>query len=526
MCAGGGAGHHGSVRRTARPLAALLLAAAFSGCSAGQATVVAESFPEDDHVRLTITSEGRNTFTVAGASCEAPKGGFCIVTLPYRGLQGGWNELAVAGERRMTGEPPAARFFLGDEAFRRDCSVRPVTGGEPRQELVCRFDEGFAGELFGQPVGSRHIFAVADVPLDLFEGVGPAVPLAAVDLPLFVTNEAGGRFPRPMRISVPAPFVQAAATGWADPWYEESLPLRVRVEAGGQASINGEVIAGADGPDGAVKYVTIQSGPNEIRLDASKPGRLPYTQTLRLVGGYPGTPLYVEAPLPGSTVQTEEVIHLRGRTHPDAALYVDSRRAPIEADGTFAFAVPLNEGPNELAVLAALEGTGGNTLIRPPTKKVFQIEVNPRPVDEAEEFLQDAGDAADPKRLQAAVEAPLRHVGEKVVMSMDVESATSTPVSGGCALTLQGKGCTDEHERDVALRFSSVRARTCVGDRVPVQAELATCPAIDEGTRVRVYGEVIGTVGGRDGVVTVDRPRIAVSHWEEAPLIVGSGSRP
>ena len=278
--------------RTSSILIAALLAA---GCSAGPASVSTSWDPAAHGVRLTFQSEGKNTFTVEGQSCSAKQDAPCSVVVPAADLSAGWFNLSVETKRRTGMDQELyARVFLGDEAFSADCEVLAQGGDPAGWEVRCTFPEGFSGELAGRPmVGGRGSVSAEEVPLPAGAGGGVERPLIKASLPLRVVNRAGSSWPRKLPVVVPVPVVQLRVAGWQDTWYDPELPLALLAEPGAEVVVNGRIVAGADGPEGAVHTVPIKPGANRIEVEARKAGRVPAIHSLLINSKAPDTPLYL-----------------------------------------------------------------------------------------------------------------------------------------------------------------------------------------------------------------------------------------
>lgn len=498
---------HSPVSLVLLPLALLGLA-----CSAGPATVDVEPLLDDGLVRLTVSTRGKNTFSVAGASCEAPKRGSCALDLPTRTLQGGWNELTVSGERRIRGPAPSARFFLGEEAFRRECEVTETRGSDWSWRLACTFDPGFAGELLGERFEADTRISAGRLPLELFAEGGEA-PLQRVELPLMVTNDAGGRFLRPLTVVAPAPLTELAVDGMRSVWFERQLPLTVRTEPGARVTVDGREVAGADRPEGAPVTVAIGSEDATVVIEASRDGRLPHEQTFAVQGRHPATPLLVDLPRRSRFTTGETNLVLQGSTLPAASLYLDGRRVPIEPDGSFRFDHALSEGDNEVTLMAAYDDGG-----RPPTTQVFSVLLDPDPDRRAAIVMVPSPELAKPQLLAATLANPLAHLDTEIEFAMELESIDTTSRSGGgCTAVWTGEACLDEVEAQLSTALGPRPARACRGARRPVQVDMPICPSVQQADRLRVRGTVKGAIGGRRGVLTVERPRVEGTQWMPAP---------
>ena len=504
-------------------IAALLLLLA--GCSAGPADVQTAPAPAAGLVRFEFTTQGKNEFTVGGHTCEARKGGGCVLEVPTAELQGGWNEVEIE-TRRRTGqkEKLKAVFFLGDEAFQRDCQVvESSDSGDPTElefRLSCTFEEGFHGELFGEEMtGGQASVRAVDVPFAEGTTGGAQRPLAKVGLPLFVVNKAGGRWARPVDVILPLPLVQLAIEGVRPIWYEKVLPLRLRSEPGAQVFVDGRQV-GAPGRDGVVTAeVAIDPGPNTVVVEARMPGRVPTVHALPIRGSAPDTPLYIDEPLQDRFTTTEQTLVVRGQTSPDARLYLGSRPVEFNADGTFELRVPLSEGLNEVEVMAVVDPSPG-VKRRPPTRRAFEVRSTPRPLLEVEQFLSAAPQDEIDEALAGLGVDPWVFLGRRVRFAFVVEEVATALGDGGCSARVAGLACTREVSRPVRVGFETRTARACVGQDLPAVVELGSCPDLAAGDRIQVVGAVQGGLGGRYGDLTVERPRIEATWIGPLPWLV------
>ena len=504
-------------------IACLLLLLA--GCAAGPAAVQTEPAAEAGLVRFEFTTAGKNDFTVGGHTCEALKGGGCVLEVPTADLQGGWNEIEVE-TRRRTGEKEKLKsvFFLGDEAFARDCTVTESSeSGDPAElefALACAFEEGFHGELFGEPMqGGRASVRAVDVPRDPEVAGGVTQPLARAQLPLVVVNRAGGQWPRPVDVVVPLPLVQLAIEGARPTWYEPVLPLRLRVETGAQVFVDGREV-GPPGRDGVIKAeVAIDPGPNTVTIEARLHGRVPTVHELAIRGSAPDTPLYIDEPLRDDFTTIDRVLVVRGVTSPQARLYVGSRPVDIPADGSFELQVPLIEGYNEVEVMAVVDPSPG-VRRRPPTKRTFQVQCTPRPRLEMEQFLSSAPQDEIDEALAGLGEDPWVFLGRRVRFALVVEDVATSLGDGGCAARIAGLACTKEVSRPVLVGFERRLARACIGHELPAVVELDSCPELAAGDRLDVVGTIQGGLGGRHGDLTVERPRIKATWAAPSPWLL------
>ncbi len=497
-----------------------------AGCAAGPASVSTQAVAESGLVRFEFATEGKNSFTVGGSSCDAPKGGTCVVEVSTADLQAGWNEISIE-TRRRTGEDEAlaARVFVGEESFRRDCEVTEVGGPDPRTlvyELACTFDEGFHGVLDGVPMAdgkARVPAAEVEVHEDPAEA-GVLRPLVMGRLPVVVTNRAGGEWRRPVGVVVPLPLVQLSVKGWQNPWYEDEMPLRIRAEQGSSITIDGETVRPTR--DGASFTVNakVKPGPNTIRIEAAKEGRVRALVDLRIRGKAPDTPLYVFEPASDDVVTDEAYVRIRGRTSPDAKLYLANRPMDTNRDGSFDLVVPLDEGENEISVLAVVDPAVG-VRARPPTKRTFNVLMEAKAEPRQRTYTPEEEAETNTAVLVALGKDPWSHVGALVEFPMVVDDMATSLVKDGCEARLEGDACTHEVERDVRVGFSLVTARACDGELMPAVVELDHCPELERGARLLITGKVLGGLGGRVGQLTVERPRFRATRAAPAPWVVG-----
>jgi hypothetical protein len=505
-----------------RLLAPLLVVLA--GCAAGPAELQTELALDDGLVHFALSTDGKNRFTVGAHSCEAKRGGSCTLSVPTAELAGGWNEVVVETKRR-TGEdsPLRAVFFLGDEAFRRECTVTEsgtigVASGLVF-DLACRFDLGFHGELLGEPlVNDQGSVPALDVPVDERSGASPDRPLIAASLPLVVVNRSGGRWERPIDVVLPAPLVQLAVEGWRDPWYEREMPLRLRAEAGAEVVLDGQPVSLRPG-EWTEHRVQVDPGPNAIRIEARREGRLPTIREIRVRGAAPDTPLYIDQPTVDEFVTEETRVVLRGATVPEARLYLFKRPVEFASDGRFELEVLLDEGLNEIELFAVVDPAPGIER-RPPTKRVFRIQSNPNPDKEVERFLAGAEQEQMDRALADLAQDPWALLGERVRFPLVVEEIATSLAGGSCSARISGVACTHEATRPVQLGFRPRRARACDGVELPAVVDIDLCPKLERGERIQVLGTVRGGLGGRFDQLTVERPVIEAHHIEAWPYLV------
>lgn len=505
------------------PLSLVLLA----GCAAGPAAVETEAAPDAGLVRFEFSTDGKNGFTVGGHTCEAESGGGCVLEVPTAELQGGWNEIQVETRRRTGGKQALqAVFFLGDEAFQRDCDVQESsTSGDPDElefQLSCRFEEGFHGEIFGeQMVEDRATVRAVDIPVP--DGIGGVLqPAARVGVPLFVVNRGGGRWKRPVDVVVPLQLVQVAIEGVRPVWYEPVLPLQLTAEQGATIFVDGRQTDPIDREGRVMVDVTIDPGPNTIEVEARMAGRVPAVHRLAVRGSHPDTPLYIDAPTRDEFTTTDKDLVVRGVTSPQARLYLGSRPVDIAPDGSFELLVPLEEGYNEVEVMAVVDPSPG-VRRRPPTKRTFQVRSTPKPSLEVEQFLSVVPPEEIDETLAGLGADPWVYLGNRVRFAMEVEEIATSLTDGECAARVAGIACTKEVTRPVQVGFQRRVARACSGDELPAVVELSSCPELTIGDRIEVVGEVLGGLGGRHRGLTVERPRIAASWVKPSPWLVDPG---
>lgn len=487
------------------------------GCSSGSVSVSAVTDPTLPGVRLTVQSEGKNTFSMHGASCTAEAEASCQLAVPASMLQPGWNTLTLETDRR-TDDPVEVVVHVGEELFPRDCTVTAQhVSPDPTEltyDVLCRFPTGFSGELAGRPlVDGRGTVAatgcvgpVEELTVDLDR------PLLRGAIPLVVVNEAGGRMPRSLPVAVPAPVVQLALGGWAPAWYEAEMPLELRAEEGATVLVNGEPVSLRRGR--ATVQVPVSEGHNAVRVEARMPGRAPTVHQLDVQGLYPQTPLLIDQRFDGPVHTTDRTLRLSGSTLPQAKLYLNSR--PLDhRGGFFSVDVPLEEGKNEVSLLAVVDRDGRREP-RPLTRVDVLVhryaQLPPRP-----------GQAAPGKSKEARVTIgevgadPWAHLDQPVRFTMTVDEVVQNPsMKGECIARIAGRACTDRVGGDVLIGWGISRGWACVGDEQPVAVEVAACDA-REGDDALVHGVVRGALGGRVQGVTVDRPRIEGSSFEILP---------
>jgi len=504
-----------------------------AGCSAGPATVDAHYDEDDGVVRLVFSSEGKNTFEVAGRSCEAPKGGECRIEVPVAEMAGGWNTLDVETRRRTGMDLPLkTEVHLGATAFPRECEAQEIR--TPRREdaaveLRCTFPSGYSGELWGEPLqdGRRRIPTTKLVAEAAFDQdtkehwPTPQDPLLVVEVPVEVVNAGGGRLSRPVRVAVPAPFVQFEVTGHEQLWFERALPLRLRAEPGAVITIDGKRVRPDREGEAFVVDRLIDAGENVLEVKAESPGRVPSIHTLRVEGRWPESPMHIDEPLEDEITTDAESLRIRGRTHPDAEVFWGRIPVRVRRDGSFVVDAYLEEGRNDVEVSAFLAETEYGRLIRKPATRTFLVDRIPvkttRPAIGAPEEPE-----LEPLSIEEVAEQPWQTVGETVRFSMRADDVSLFPFEGGCRASLDGIGCGREVTRTAYIGFRDVLARTCVGKHHPTFVELDHCPKIEDGAWVEVDGTVQGGFAGRGrNAATIVRLRVQGTSVEVRERIVG-----
>ena len=494
---------------------------ALAGCSSGVASVQAHVDFEQRGVVLTVTSEGKNTFTALGASCAAGGETPCTMFVPGGLLQGGWNALPIQTKRRTDG-PVAARFYVGPELFEADCDVSAsrmsADASELTYDVACTFADGFSGELAGVPMVEGRGSVAASKCLGDLESLRIALerPLLRGTLPLDVVNEAGGRVRHPIPVAVPAPVVQVSIDDWASSWFEEELPLRLRAEPGANLFVDGTQVQTGDGVS-VIVPVKLQRGTNRVTVEARRPGHAPAIHTLEVEGRYPDTPLLLDQTFHGPLTTTAESLVLSGRTHPKAKLYLNGRLVGHRR-GRFRVDAYLEEGKNEIQLLAVVErrkDTEARPLSRIDIEVHRELELDPRLVEEARAAVKR------PKvtLLADVASDPWAHTGDFTSFPMRIDEIVESPsLDGSCSALVEGTACTRRVSGHVMVGWRISRAWTCVGDEVPVVVEYDACLGAEEGDDVQVDGTVEGALGGRFRGITVERARITASSVEKLPL--------
>ncbi len=504
------------------PARALFVAACFvclGGCSAGVATVVAQVQDPGGGVLLSFETEGRNTFTTTGQSCEAGKDGGCSLVLPAADLIPGWNLLAIQTERR-TGQPLVARFFVPDAFFGRECTVKPRgLTGDPDElsfDVECTFAEGFKGVIDDVPMtggkatvsAMRCLGDLASLDVDLER------PLLQGMVPLDVVGRRG-RLRRGIPVAVPAPVVQVSLQGWASPWFEESMPLQVEAEPDSTVTVNGR----QETPSGDGGVVTVQIpitiGANEVVVEVNKAGHATARHALAIEGRYPSTPLFLDQQYESPLTTDRELLPLSGRTHPDAKLYLSGR--PVDHHkGRFELDAYLEEGKNDVQLLAVVQAQQGRRA-RPLTRVDFEVHrtlaVPPTFAPSADVAGPDAG----PPLVEVARD-PWAHVGSNISFPMRIEGiAENLSLAGECSARIEGLACSERVGGPVMLGWSVVEGWVCIGEEIPVVVQAAVCPRAVVGDDVQIQGVIRGALGGRHHGMTTDRPSIDASAAHRLP---------
>ena len=534
---------HGTIHPMLRSIRVLSLpivgfALSLIGCSAGPASLrVAPDF-EAGRVWITFTSEGENTFAVAGESCTTSDGS-CRVAVPTAHLAGGWNSLPVEAARRTGMEQPLeARVFAGDAVFRRDCEVDEQGQRSDPDSLVyalsCSFPEGFSGELGGAAMtDGRGTIAAADL-LAAAPAASSVEPLVTTQLPLVVRNAAGS-WPRPIPVVVPAALTQLRVDGWDDPWFEETLSLQIRVEPGAEVLIDGQPVRGPAGKTRFVYDRHLKDGVNELRVEARREGRLADVYDLHIDNRYPHTPLYLDSPDISHLLRDEALavyepqLQIRGRTDPRALVTVGRMPIHVDSRGRFVGTVPLEEGRNDVEIIAGFS----DDVTRLATAVTFQVEMNPLDQSRRVRVLADGrseeirvvgGEDAAPVRALSEVAAdPWAALDAAVEFEMIVADQFKDSALGGCTSRIHGEACLAPTTHPVRKGFRDQLAWACPGERVPVVVELADCHEVPQDARVRVTGQVVGGLGSVMDGVTVLRPRVRADRVDELPRLLAAG---
>jgi hypothetical protein len=491
------------------------------GCSAGSATVDAYYDQDGGFVRVVCTAEGKNTFRFGSRNCDAPEGGECRIEIPVGELQGGWNRLPIETDRSIESDGGlVAEVHLGSGAFPRECVVDEVLGvrrEDAAVELRCTFPDGYHGELWGEPLqgGRRRIPTSRIVSQAALDEANrdrwptPDDPLLVVDVPVEVVNASGGRFSRPVRVAVPAPFVQFQLSGYERTWFERSVPLRLRAEAGAVITIDGKRVFPKREGEAFVVDRMIDSGENRIEIKAEMEGRVPSLHTVVIEGRWPESPLWIDEPTESEIVTEEGSLRFRGRTHPEAEVFWGRIPVPVGRDGTFTVDAYLEEGRNDVEISAFLAETEYGRLVRKPATRTFVVD---RTLPSRSRRIPGAAppqEELDPLSIGEVAESPWQTSGESVRFVMRADDVDLFPSERGCTASIDGVGCGREETRTAYIAFQDVQARTCVGERYPTFVEFDFCPKIEEGTWVEVEGTVRGGFAGRgDLQATVVRLRV------------------
>ena len=263
----------------------------------------------------------------------------------------------------------------------------------------------------------------------------------------------------------------------------------------------------------------VPAGSSVLRIEARVPGKIPAVHELKIEGLYPATPLYLDTPGDKPVIRTQDtLLPIAGRTDPDAMVFLG--RIPIEvgADGRFAYSLRLDEGLNDVRLVAELRGIPGR-LDRPPTARAWEVECEPPGRRRVQRV--DLGEQA-PIALSEVVGAPWDHLDRRVRFPMRLDRYERNPHEEGCRSRMIGHACALEVTRSARVGFEEVEARACVGDRTPVLVEAEFCPEDAEAGRwVEVLGRVRGAVAGREGDHTVQQLRIEGEEARPAPRVKG-----
>ena len=501
----------------------LLLPLILAACSSGPATMDAELLEDEGVLRLVVHSEGKNIFTVAGQACEAPSGGNCSLEVPLPDLGSGWIEVTPTGQRRIGGDgPPIVRVHLGDSAFPRDCKVSEVgdawDGASLWLDVACELRPGYSATLAGRPMeGGKGRVQVGELVAPEGEVGSVDRPLVRRDLPIVIHNRSGAERPRPLAVAVPVPLVQLSVEGWEDPWFETELPVRVRAEDGATLWIDGARVVPPRAGASFVHTLPVRPGANEFVIEASQEGKVSARTVLHIGGEAPHTPLIIESPEKTKFTTTDPVLHLSGRTSPEAKLFVDRVPVQVSAEGFWVFDARLEEGENEVAVIAEVDGSVGSTG-RPRSSRIFEVRLDPKPnlrVRETEQRRNTQAQAAFADITRDPTMAP----GALVRFHFVIEEVQTSLTKTGCRARLLGRGCTDPQAHRVRVGFVVKDAWACVGELWPTVVDTSTCPEAEAGDWMLVNGDSAGVLGGRVAERTVARPLVQASSIEIHPLV-------
>lgn len=501
-------------------LLALVPLAVLAGCSSGPFEIAAELRREERVLRVTFETHGANTFGILGQSCEAPRRGSCTLDVPTAELPGGWSNLPVTTRRRTDRKDPKLRLHFGDEVFPRDCTTEPLPplgpGESDRLSVRCQPVDGFRFALADRPMdGHRGEIALADVLRLNGPTPTPGAPVVPRFLPLTVLNRGQGSWPRPIPIAVAPPLTQLQVDGWADPWFEPTMPVRIRVEAGAKLFLDGAPLPVPDGGGWVERALDVPSAPPRSAGSADGEGRVrfvfraevegkaPAEFEVAVTGRFPATPLYIDSPRVGRIITTDESFQITGRTDPRAVLFLGRRPVSVDADGRFSVDAPLEEGQNDVEILAELDATAERAA-RARTVHTFSVRRNPLPSTTAKK----TGALPDPGPYAPVAADPARHVGQRVELRLRIESLATTLTDDGCRTTIEGLGCLADGRARAEVGFRPVEGWTCLGGEHAAVVEISRCPDLVEGQWVDVLGEVTGVLGGRRGQLTVSRPMI------------------
>jgi hypothetical protein len=490
-----------------------------SACSSGTSSVLAEVDLASGGARLTFQTEGRNTFTAGGVSCEADQAGSCSVLLPAADLLPAWNRLEIETKRR-TDERLEARFFISDEFFGRECTVsRNGVTGDPEEmsfDVQCTFAEGFTGSIDGQPMNDGKATVSALRCLGELESLEVDVerPLLRGAIPLDVVGRKGS-LRRGIPVAVPAPLVQVSLEGWATPWFEERISLKLDAEPGAVITVNGEPTTASAKDSVATLEVPVSVGPNEVVVLVSKEGHAPARHALAIEGRYPATPLFLDQTYAAHLTTDRKLLPLSGRTHREAKLYLNGRPVDHRA-GRFELDAVLEEGKNDVQLLAVIEASRGRRA-RSLTRIDFEVL---RTTAAPPEFgsVEPSLPTAELRSLASVAADPWAHVGSRVSFPMRIESISENlSTDGNCSARIEGLACSERVGGPVMLAWSVVQGWVCIGEQSPVVVEAALCPDAVEGDDVQIDGVVRSALGGRYQGMTRDRPSVDATSAVRLP---------
>ncbi len=475
-----------------------------------------------DLVVLQIDTEGANRFSVGDSSCDAAEGVRCILEVPTSLLEGGWNRLEVGSDRPVRGGPLLAQFHLGDFVFRRSCRVlrERDTGdlNELQLRLQCSFPDGFSGRLFGKPMeGGEALVPAQRLVLDLEgQGLGVDRPVARAEVPVEVVNGAGGRWTNPVGVAVPVPLVQLSVQGWADPWFEDQVSLKLRTEAGAELKVDGESFGTA--ARGRVRTVNraVALGPNQLLVEAQLDGKVPAVERLGFQGKSPHTPLFINHPRSRDLEIREPRFRIEGQTLKGAKVYLGRRPIAVDRKGRFSLDLRLDEGRHEIELMAVMDVRRGRPA-RPPSFVHFVVNHVSRDLSPQASLWEKPSSIPMQDLLPQVAADPWAHQDAPVRLVAVVDFYASNLVGGRCQARALGLGCALEGVAPVTVAFRKSVGRTCVGLEFPIALQFEDCPNLKRGDRIRLAGRVDGGVGGVYEGYTLERSRIAVEVYEDWP---------